>query len=464
MILHCPLRGWMKYVALCLLAVLALRASAADNLIPNPQFTVPADRHSPAEWKVWSPRAELSPSTGVEGSMLSLGTKRFEEYGAWTASVQPIRAGRYYRFQVLHRAQNVASEEVSVAVILAWWKNGEGKGEIQRDYVEPIGDADESGWRTSARTIRAPEGARGVSVELVLRWAAGGSVQFKSPSLVETQAPASRVARIITTHIDPARPASVEGNTRLMAEMLDKVADQHPDLVLFSENFVDRGVIVPFPQKTQPIPGPLTEMLSAKAREYHTYVATTLHELDGGLVYNTAVLIDRAGRIAGKYRKVHVAMAESEGGITPGNEYPVFQTDFAKVGILTCWDNWFSEPARILRLKGAEILLFPLAGDGVPGHYEPITRARAMDNGLYLVASPTLNDIPALILNPAGETMARATGPFSFAVADLDLNQEWRVRYLSVANGEGEAKSLYIKERRPDTYSDLTGQKPSSAK
>jgi len=449
------------------------QAVVPANLISNPRFERAENSASPAGWSTWAQRTELSPTASFDaGSDLSLQASRFEQNGAWTTSVQPIEAGKYYRFGILYRARNVASEDVSVAVILAWWKTDNLKREIQRDYVEPIATVPyDGGWRTSARTVRAPEGAQGLSVELVLRYTAGGSVQFKSPSLVETQAPARRVARIITTHLDPAKPASIEGNTRLMSSMLDKVAEQRPDLVLFSENLVDRGVSVPFSQKAQPIPGPLTEMLSRKAREYHTYIVTTLHEVDTGLVYNTAVLVDRGGHIAGKYRKVHLAMAESEGGITPGSEYPVFETDFGKVGILTCWDNWFSEPARILRLKGAEILLFPLAGDGVPLHYDAITRARAMDNGLYLVASPTLRvramssyDIPALILNPAGEIVAHATGPFSFAVADLDLNQEWRIRYLSVANGEGEAKSLYIKERRPDTYGPLQTEAGSTIK
>jgi len=214
---------------------------------------------------------------------------------------------------------------------------------------------------------------------------------------------------------------------------------------------------LPFDKKAQPIPGPFTNVLSEKAKALHSYIVTTMHELDGEVVYNTAVLIDREGKIAGKYRKVHLALAESEGGITPGNEFPVFQTDFGKVGILTCWDNWFLEPARILRLKGAEILLFPLAGDGTPNHYEPTVRTRAMDNGMYLISCPTLNGVPSLIINPNGDILGKAEGEFSYAVADLDLNQEWRTRYLSVAAGDGEAKSLYIKERRPDVYGPLMG-------
>jgi predicted amidohydrolase len=437
------------------LPVRADERAPTKNLVNNPEFIAgPLDGAVPG-WSVWSPRKAIGATATAEEKTLCVSCDRFEQYGAWTSDVGNIQAGHFYRFEVRHRAKGVASEDVSVGVILTWHKIGQPRSELQRDYVDPIA-SDTDGWRTDARTLRAPDNAGSVSFELLLRWAPKGSVAFRSPSLIEVPAPAPRKARIVTTHLDPSRPASIEGNTKLIGEMLDKVAGERPDLVLFSENFVDRGVIVPFVEKAQPIPGPLTDLLSRKARALHSYVVTTLHELDQGVVYNTAVLIDREGKIAGKYHKVQIAMAESEGGITPGSEFPVFETDFGKVGILTCWDNWFSEPARILRLKGAEILLFPLAGDGVPNHYEAVCRTRAMDNAMYLVSCPTLNDIPAVIMNPAGEILGRATGPFGYAVAELDLNQEWRVRYLSVANGDGEARSLYIKERRPDTYSEIS--------
>jgi predicted amidohydrolase len=139
----------------------------------------------------------------------------------------------------------------------------------------------------------------------------------------------------------------VEKNLALMAATFDRAAAEKPDLVLFTENLVDRSTQRPVAETAQPIPGPATRMLSEKARQYKTWVATSMHESDGGLIYNTAVLIDREGRIAGKYRKVHLAMAEAEAGITPGSSYPVFNTDFGRVGMMVCWDDWFGEVARI---------------------------------------------------------------------------------------------------------------------
>jgi predicted amidohydrolase len=185
------------------------------------------------------------------------------------------------------------------------------------------------------------------------------------------------------------------------------------------------------------------------------HVITTLPERDGKLFHNTAVWIDRAGRIAGKYHKVHLTIGEMEAGLTPGSEYPVFETDFGRFGIVTCWDNWFAEPMRILRLRGAEMVFMPLAGDGAPAHWNAVWPARAIDNGVYLVTSSTVGETESRIINPQGTIIAEAKDKFGYAIAEIDLNQEWRLRYLSVGNGTGEAKSLYFRERRPDTYGPL---------
>ncbi|HYD83989.1 MAG TPA: hypothetical protein VEA63_08040 [Opitutus sp.] len=72
-----------------------------------------------------------------------------------------------------------------------------------------------------------------------------------------------------------------------------------------------------------------------------------------------------------------------------------------------------------------------------------------------IIASSTVTDSPSRILNPQGEVVADANGDFAHAIAEVDLNQQWRLRYMSVGNGEGEPASLMIKERRPDAYAPL---------
>lgn len=442
-----PMKAWL-WVLLPLTAGVGAATAAAES--PNLLTT-------PANWTTWTPRAELAPRTAIETrggeTMLVLEAQRFEQYGQWVSLVSGIEPGGYYRFEAQYKSGGIEAERMSVFARLSWFSHADGTGELQRDYVDR-GEAGEA-WHRSFRTVRAPAGAKSVRVELGLRWARGGSVAWKDLQLVAVPPPAPRTVRVATTSVVPGAVRTIANNTRLMAEMFDRAAASQPDIVLFSETLSARGTRLPLEEKAETIPGPLTDMLAERARKYRSYVITSLHERDGDLFYNTAVLIDRDGRIAGKYRKVHLATSEVDAGLTPGSEYPVFTTDFGRICILICWDNWFSEPARILRLKGAEMLFLPLAGDGSDAHWQAISRTRAMDNGLYLISSGTVSDA-SCIITPNGEVLAEARGNFAYVVKDLDLNAEWRQRYLSVASGTGEGKSLYIVERRPDTYQTLS--------
>ncbi|MGE5647421.1 MAG: nitrilase-related carbon-nitrogen hydrolase [Acidobacteriota bacterium] len=96
----------------------------------------------------------------------------------------------------------------------------------------------------------------------------------------------------------------------------------------------------------------------------------------------------------------------------------------------------------------------PLAGDGVPRHWDTILRARAIDNGVYVVAARGQPQSPSRIIDPDGEVLAETSG--GIASATIDLSRESRVFWLSVGAALGEAKSLYIRERRPDTYAPLS--------
>lgn len=427
------------------------------NLVPNAEFNADTT-DKPVGWTFRSPRPAIAPEadivTGQNGNFLRMKATRFACYGKWTTVARNVRPEETYRFDVLYKPQDVEKEDVSVAAILSWCKDNHGETPIQRDYADRVSQAD--GWRRLSRTLQAPKDAQSVRVELVLRWTDRGSVLFSGPELVAVKPPTHRAIRVAATHVKPSYPATVEKNLKLMSDILDKAGAEKPDIVCLSENFVDRGVNLPLTETAQTIPGPATGILCEKAKHYNTYVVTTLHELDGDLIYNTAVLINRQGEIVGKYRKVHLATAEGENGVTPGSDHPVFDTDFGRIGILTCWDNWFVEPARILRLKGAEMLIFPCAGDGTPRHYDVIWRARAIDNGVYFVSSTTVGDAPSRIIDPTGEVLAETAEAFGIALAEIDLDKESRVYWLSVGPSYGEAKSLYIKERRPDTYDILT--------
>jgi len=435
----------------CLGCVTAF-AQAPANLVPNPEFRVD-ELGKPTSWQLWSPRRDLEPRgevLNVEGARaLQLTAVDFSSFGKWRSKEVGVTAGHFYRFEVLYQPKQIASERSSVGVMLTW--NASDGHPVQRDYVDRIFPA-ENGWRRASRTFRAPEKASSVAIELWLRWTAEGSVSFRSPSLVEISQPAPRKVRVVTTRIDPSPARTIEANMRLMADVLDQAGREKPDVVLLTETFTERLVSGTVHDRSETIPGPLTEALGEKARKYHTYIVAGMFELDGGKSYDTAVLIDRKGQVAGTYRKTHLPLAEVEDGETPGNDYPVFDTDFGRIGMLVCWDYYFPEPTRILRLKGAEIVFLPIAGDPGARHWDVTSRARALDNGVYLVASVSEGNA-SRIINPEGEVVAETTD--GLATADLDLDRESRLWWLSVGPADGEAKSLVIQERRPETYQDL---------
>jgi predicted amidohydrolase len=437
--------------SLCLWSVTAFAQTRA-NLVPNPDFRVDPTGQ-PISWQFWSPRPDLRSRADVandaDGARLRLTAMDSSSFGKWVSKDIPVTAGHFYRFQVMYRPTGIGNERGSVGVMLTW-NTADGQP-VQRDYVDRISAADH-GWRNAARTLPAPETATSVTVELWLRWTEGGSAEFKSPSLIETSQPPPRKVRVVTTRIPVRWGTTVHANLQSMAEVLDRAGREKPDVVLLTEIFPECGVKGTVYDLSEPIPGPATDVAAGKAREFHTYIITGMLERDGGKAYDTAVLIDRQGRIAGKYRKVHLPLAEVEGGETPGSEYPVFDTDFGRIGILICWDMFFPETVRILRLEGANIVFVPIAGDPGAQHYDVATRARALDNGVYLVTSVG-EGRASRIVNPDGEVMAETTE--GLATADVDLSKEWREWWLSVGPAYGEARSLVLEERRPDTYKAL---------
>jgi len=159
-----------------------------------------------------------------------------------------------------------------------------------------------------------------------------------------------------------------------------------------------RGGFIP-----EPLGGPSSELMSTMAKKYRMYVA-------GGIVrkvdkpdriFNTALLYDRRGRLAGAYDKIHPYSPENnEQGVTPGTKVPVFETDFGTVGFMICYDSWFPDVCQLLALKGAEIILFPNAG-----HQPEVLYARSMDNCVRIVSSAW--NLPCSIHDTLGRNIVK---------------------------------------------------------
>jgi N-carbamoylputrescine amidase len=224
----------------------------------------------------------------------------------------------------------------------------------------------------------------------------------------------------------------------------------------------------------EPVPGPSTETLGALARELGVVIIASLfEERAAGLYHNTAAVLDADGRYLGKYRKMHIPddpLFYEKFYFTPGDlGFQVFQTRFAKVGVLICWDQWYPEAARLTALRGAEILFYPTAIGWLPAEkeqagaaqhtsWETIQRSHAVANGCYVVSVNRTGFEPAadggiefwgrsFVANPYGEVLARAaTEHDETLVVRCDLSQirEARVYWP------------FLRDRRIDAYDDLT--------
>jgi hypothetical protein len=170
------------------------------------------------------------------------------------------------------------------------------------------------------------------------------------------------VARRVTDKDDPG-PILAKAK-----EQIARAARDRADLVLFSEVFATPArecSVKAVTEASQTVPGPVSEELAAAARKHGLYVAFGMYRQDGPRVYNSLVLLDRAGKLAWTYDKT-TPMAEEmiKGGITPGAAPTAFDTDFGRIGAAICFDINFLELGELYQRQNVELLLFSSAFPG----------------------------------------------------------------------------------------------------
>ncbi len=216
---------------------------------------------------------------------------------------------------------------------------------------------------------------------------------------------------------------TIEANTEKASRLIDQAAVDKPDIICLPETFPSHGLSndlrLTFPQ---PVPGPVTDMASAKEKQYNTHIICPLLEKRNDRIYNTAVVIDRNGHIVGTYDKLHPVttsanFTEFENGVTPGCEPKVFDLDFGRIGILICFDILWPAEFAALKTLGAEIVFWPSAYDG--GF--PL-QALAWNHKYYVVSSVLTSQ--SRIIDITGEILGK-TGQRS-AVIGLELNLDKR--------------------------------------
>ena len=183
----------------------------------------------------------------------------------------------------------------------------------------------------------------------------------------------------------------------------------------------------------EPIPGRITEPIARAASNLGVHVVLPTYERgpERGVVYNSTALINPQGEVIGVYRKTHLFPTErlSGGGwSTPGTEAPVFETELGAIGMIICYDGDFPELARVLAIKGAEIIMRPAALLRSFEIWEMTNRARAYDNHVYMVACNAIGPDAggsyyfghSQIVSPIAQVLAQARGTEEIIAAELD--------------------------------------------
>jgi len=217
------------------------------------------------------------------------------------------------------------------------------------------------------------------------------------------------------------------------------------------------------------IPGPSIEALSKVARQKKIVIVASIFEKrTAGIYHNTAVVIDANGKIAGKYRKMHIPddpLYYEKFYFTPGDlGFRTHETKYGKIGALVCWDQWFPEAARLTALSGAQFLFYPTAIGWLPNEkpemrraqhsaWETIQRAHAIANGVYVAVVNRVGHEGQLnfwgqsfVADPFGRIIAKASSDQEeVLIVDCDLDQIDETRQ----------NWPFLRDRRIDYYSAL---------
>jgi len=423
----------------------------AQELVSNPTFEAGQTATVPTGWSVWGPeweKAACRVQAAAGGGLLVDGADPFA-VGGVTQDVKGIEGGKAYAVKAVCQLRDVPAPYHSLSVRVSWMGGGK--------LLHPAGmlvrgPTVENSIAKFDDVLIAPENADSARLSLEVKWPRGGLVLWKSVSMQPAPTPEPRKVKVGTVYLRP-RNSTPEKNLKLWCEQIDAAGKLGLDIVCLGEAITSVGTSATLKDLAEPIPGPVSEALAEVAKRNKIWVVAGLTELDGEIVYNTAVLLDRSGEIVGKYRKVHLPREEWTKGVRPGNEYPVFETDFGKVAIQICYDWFFPEAAEIFALQGAEIIFAPTWGNTLPDKDDCVDgestfRVRARDNGVYMV--PSVYDGNSLVIDPMGRILASNEGKEGVFWAEIDLNKRELLDWV------GHWRSIGPRHRMPQTYEALT--------
>ncbi len=275
--------------------------------------------------------------------------------------------------------------------------------------------------------------------------------------------------------------ADIEDNKRRLADGIREVAEQGAELVVLQElhnslYFCQVEKVDNF-DLAEPIPGPSTDFFGEQAHKYGVVIVTSLFERRAaGLYHNTSVVIERDGTIAGKYRKMHIPDDPAyyeKFYFTPGDiGFEPINTSVGRLGVLVCWDQWYPEAARLMALRGADMLIYPTAigfesSDSAEEQerqreaWTTVQRGHAVANGLPVISVNRVGHEPdpsgqtngiqfwgsSFVAGPQGEFLWRASAvEEQRKVVDVDLKHSEQVRRWWP----------FLRDRRIENYGEIT--------
>ena len=263
-------------------------------------------------------------------------------------------------------------------------------------------------------------------------------------------------AKIGLIQVDQRAEDGYKRRTDILYDYAEKCFKSGADLVFFPEAYQhvpDRSIVKDHP-RLERISSEWKTRCSELARRYHAYLVPWDYELKDGKVYNSSYILDRDGVEIGRYRKVHLTYGEQMRGLSGGDDFPVFDLDIGKVGIMICWDNYFPESARCLGNNGAELVLYPLYGDTLVPQWELKLRARAIDNVMHIACTQIDGYCDGAftgIVAPDGEIIERFREP-SYKVVEIDIGKPWITHTTGNPAYFENIKLMTERCRRPEAY------------
>lgn len=281
--------------------------------------------------------------------------------------------------------------------------------------------------------------------------------------------------------VQQANTADIQGNIERLKANIRRAASEGAELVVLQE--LHNGLYFCQTEDTrlfdlaEPIPGPSTETFGELARELGIVLVLSLFERRApGLYHNTAVVLERDGSIAGKYRKMHIPDDPAyyeKFYFTPGDlGFEPIDTSVGRLGVLVCWDQWYPEAARLMAMRGADLLIYPTAIGWESsdtdeekarqlGAWVTVQRGHAVANGLPVVSVNRVGHEP----DPSGQTNgirfwgnSFVAGPQGELLAELPNDEETvRVVEVDMARSENVRRWWpFFRDRRIDAFGGLT--------